>query len=65
VSISIEAEVNQNDLAQSIAREYDMTRGNYKGLIEFIVDIDDYVCDLQFTKALRDRLNEIIEEENE
>lgn len=60
MSIRIDAEINQNDLALSVAREWEMTRNNYAGLIDFIVDIDDYVCDLDFTKALRDRLTEII-----
>lgn len=65
MSIRIDAEVNQNDLAQSIASEWEMTSDNYTGLIDFIVDIDDYVCDIEFTTALRDRLNDIIERESE
>lgn len=32
-------------------------------LIEFILDIDARVADLQFSKNLRDKLNEIIERE--
>lgn len=62
MSIRINAEVNANDVAESIALSPDMQRDNYRGLIDFIVDIDDYVCDLQFTKALHSRLSEIIAE---
>lgn len=65
MSIRVDADVNQSDLALSISREYELTRNNYAGLIDFIVDIDDYVCDLDFTKALRDRLTEIIDSEEE
>jgi hypothetical protein len=62
VSIRLSAEVDTNDVAESIVNDYEMTRDNYRGLLQFVVDIDDYVCDLQFTKALRDRLTEIIAE---
>lgn len=65
MSIRIGAEVNTNDVVESIGEDWGMTRDNYRGLLQFIVDIDDYVCDLQFTIALRDRLNEIIAQEDE
>jgi hypothetical protein len=61
----VHAEVNRYQLAVSIAEDWEMQRGNYLQLINFIVDIDESVCDLQFTIALRDRLNLIIETENE
>jgi uncharacterized membrane protein len=61
----VHAEINRYQLAQSVAEDWEMRKGNYLQLINFIVDIDEEVCDLQFTIALRDRLNLIIETENE
>lgn len=65
MSIRINASVNANDIAESIANSPDMRHDNYRGLIEFIMDIDEYVCDLQFAIALRDRFAEIVEMEGE
>jgi len=56
---------NSNDIARSVANSGDMVRDNYRGLLNFIMDVDDYVCDIQFTVALRDRLNEVIALEDE
>ena len=36
---------------------------NHDRLIEFVLGIDEEVSGLEFTVALRDRLNEIIKEE--
>lgn len=36
-----------------------------KQVIEFVVQLDEYMSDLQFTVALRDKLNEVIERESE
>lgn len=63
MSIRVDAEVNENDLAYSIAFGWGTDGGTYQGLIDFIVDVDEYVCDLRFTKALLDRLSGILEEE--
>lgn len=63
--LELDAEVDTSDFVRRVARAYEMTRDNYAGLLEFIVDIDDEVCDLQFTKALHARLSEIIRTEDE
>jgi len=63
--IKIAAEIDPADLADSITNEYDMLRNNYTRLLDFIEEIDNSVNDLQFTVALRDRLNEVIEAESE
>lgn len=65
VSLELSATVNSGDVAVSIARDVDMQSNNYEGMIDFILDIDEGVCDLQFTVALRDRLSEIIETERQ
>ncbi len=65
MSLELEATVNSGDVSRSVARDDDMLRDNYRGMIDFILDIDEEVCDLQFTKALRDRLSEIIRAEEE
>lgn len=54
--------ISGRELALSLARDDEMTRSNYAGLMYLIVDVDEFVDDLQFTVALRDRLNEIIVE---
>ncbi len=63
--MELQATVNAWDVAQSVALDDDLRRDNYRGLLSFVVDIDDTVNDLQFTKALRDRLTEIIDLEEE
>jgi len=60
MNINLNTSVNTNNLAFSIADDEGLQKSNYEGLIDFIVDIDDYVCDLEFTKLLRDRLNHFI-----
>jgi hypothetical protein len=59
----IESEIDTSDVVYGVARAHEMTRDNYAGLLEFIMDIDAEVCDLQFTKALRNQLSEVIEQE--
>lgn len=61
--IEIDSEVDTSDITRQVANAYEMVRDNYAGLLEFILDIDENICDLQFTIALRDRLNEIIRAE--
>ena len=63
--IKIAAEIDPADLADSITSEYDMIRDNYTKLLDFIEEIDNSINDLQFTVALRNRLNEVIEAESE
>jgi hypothetical protein len=65
MSIELSATANADDIARSVADSWDMRRDNCRGLIDFITDIDDYVNDLDFTVALRDQLNLIIEAEAE
>ena len=57
--------ISPADLALNLAETNEMTASNYKGLIKFIVEIDDSIDDLEFTVALRDRLSEIIVAESE
>ncbi len=63
--VPIEAEVHTGDIVRSVALADEMTRDGYAGLLEFILEIDERVCDLQFTIALRDELTEIIERERQ
>jgi hypothetical protein len=63
--IALSVEVDPSSLAEEIAESPDMTSGNYAKLLELIIDIEDRICDLQFTMALRDRLNSIIWEASE
>ena len=57
----VESEVDTSEIVRAIKGSYEMRRDDYAGTLEFILDIDEAVCDLQFTIALRDRLNELIE----
>jgi hypothetical protein len=57
-----EVSIHPTDIARHLAGDSDMTEGNYKRLIGFVDNLDEFVSDLEFTVALRDRLNEIIEE---
>ena len=61
----VHAEVNRYQLAHSIAQAPEMQTNNYLHLVNFIIDIDESVCDIEFTIALRDRLSMIIDLENE
>lgn len=63
--IEIDSEVDTSDITRQVANAYEMVRDDYAGLLEFILDIDENVCDLQFTIALRDRLGEIIRAEED
>lgn len=38
---------------------------NYNEILEFVLKVDETVADLDFTKALRDELNEIISREED
>ena len=60
MNIEVVASINLEDFALAIARsrDHDTIQG-------FVQAIDDYVCDLEFTKALRDRLTEVIDREEE
>jgi hypothetical protein len=62
MALEFQAAVNSWDVSRSIARSGDMQRDNYRGMIDFILDIDEHVCDLQFTKALYAKLGTVIEE---
>jgi hypothetical protein len=55
-------DIDLNDLAYELSKDGSMTSNNYDKLIEFVLAVDDHVCDLQFTKALVARLNGVIEE---
>lgn len=59
--IKIQAEIEMSDLADRITEDYDVTRNNYTKLLDFIEAIDMNVNDIQFTVALRDMLNDVIE----
>lgn len=61
--IKIQAEIEMSDLADRITEDYDVTRNNYTKLLDFIEAIDMNVNDIQFTVALRDMLNDVIEAE--
>lgn len=58
--VPIEAEVSTSDISYSLVRSDEMLRDNYAGLLEFILEIDNMICDLQFTIALRNELNKVI-----
>lgn len=62
MQIEVGAEIHSSDIASAMSRAYEMTRDDYAGLLEFILEIDEGVCDLQFTIALRDKLSEVIAE---
>lgn len=63
--VPLEAEVSTSDIVYNLARSDEMLRDNYAGLLEFMLDLDLEVCDLQFTIALRNELTIAIEREQQ
>ena len=61
----VETEVETEYLPEALAHHPNLTRRNYYGLIDFVLQLDANVDDIQFTIALRDRLNQVIEEASE
>ncbi len=55
-------DLDLNDLAYELAKDRNVIHNDYEMLHDFIVTIDEYVDDLQFTKALHSRLSGIIAE---
>lgn len=55
--IRMSMQVDASDLADDLA--YGLDR---EDLLDFVLAVEEQVADLEFTKELRDRLNEIIAE---
>ena len=58
--MSVPVEVSLDELAEDLAESVPD-----RHLIEFILNLDSWVIDLNFTKRLRDRLNEVISMEED
>lgn len=58
--MSVPVEVSLDELAKDLAESVPD-----RHLIEFILNLDSWVIDLNFTKRLRDRLNEVISMEED
>jgi len=63
--ILVDAEIKAEDLPLALSSEFYLTRNNYHGLIDFVLQLDAYVDDLQFTTALRNQLDQIIQAASE
>jgi len=61
----IQTEVETEDLPEALAYHPELARRNYYGLIDFVLQIDANVDDLQFTTALRNQLDQIIQAASE
>lgn len=58
-------DIDLDDIASSLAHNPDLARDNYRGLLDFIEDVDDYVCDAEFTRALYARIGKLVAMEDE
>jgi hypothetical protein len=60
IDLEVNTTVNFAAVYEEMLHQFD-----YDDWFKLIVDIEDTVCDLDFTKKLRDHLNEVINEANE